>query len=98
MSACLKGEVTELMVRDRYDDAKRTAYEFQDIFGKDNFFLEIQDHNLPEDRIAMPGVYRLASETGIPLVATNDAHYIGKDDARAQDILTCIQTGKDRAG
>jgi DNA polymerase-3 subunit alpha len=94
MSACLKGEVTELMLRDRYDDAKRTAYEFQDIFGKDNFFLEIQDHSLPEDRIAMPGVYRLSSETGIPLVATNDAHYIGRDDARAQDILTCIQTGK----
>ena len=94
LSACLKGEVTELMLRDRYDDARRTAYEFQDIFGKDNFFLEIQDHNLPEDRIAMPGVYRLSSETGIPLVATNDAHYIGKDDARAQDILTCIQTGK----
>jgi DNA polymerase-3 subunit alpha len=94
MSACLKGEVTELMLRDRYDDAKRTAYEFQDIFGKNNFFLEIQDHSLPEDRIAMPGVYRLSSETGIPLVATNDAHYIGKDDARAQDILTCIQTGK----
>ena len=94
MSACLKGEVTELMVRDRYDDARRTAYEFQDIFGKGNFFLEIQDHNLPEDRIAMPGVYRLSSDTGIPLVATNDAHYIGKDDARAQDILTCIQTGK----
>jgi DNA polymerase III subunit alpha len=94
MSACLKGEVTELMVRDRYDDARRTAYEFQDIFGKGNFFLEIQDHSLPEDRIAMPGVYRLSSETGIPLVATNDAHYIGRDDARAQDILTCIQTGK----
>ena len=94
LSGCLKGEVTELMVRDRYDDARRTAYEFQDIFGKDNFFLEIQDHSLPEDRIAMPSVYRLSSETGIPLVATNDAHYIGQDDARAQDILTCIQTGK----
>ena len=94
LSACLKGEVTELMLRDRYDDARRTAYEFQDIFGKDNFFLEIQDHNLPEDRIAMPGIYRLSSETGIPLVATNDAHYIGKDDARSQDIMTCIQTGK----
>ena len=94
MSACLKGEVTEKMLRDRYDDAKRTAYEFQEIFGKNNFFLEIQDHNLPEDRVAMPGVYRLSAETGIPLVATNDTHYIGKDDARAQDILTCIQTGK----
>jgi DNA polymerase-3 subunit alpha len=94
LSACLKGEVTELMLRDRYDDARRTAYEYQDIFGKGNFFLEIQDHNLPEDRIAMPGVYRLSAETGIPLVATNDAHYIGKDDARSQDILTCIQTGK----
>jgi DNA polymerase-3 subunit alpha len=94
LSGCLKGEVTELMLRDRYDDARRTAYEFQDIFGKGNFFLEIQDHSLSEDRIAMPGVYRLSSETGIPLVATNDAHYIGKDDARAQDILTCIQTGK----
>ena len=98
LSACLKGEVTELMLRDRYDDAKRTAYEFQDIFGKENFFLEIQDHNLPEDRIAMPSVYRLSSETGIPLVATNDAHYIGKDDARAQDIPHLHPDGQDRPG
>jgi DNA polymerase-3 subunit alpha len=94
LSACLKGEVTESILRERYDDARRHAYEYQDLFGKGNFFLEIQDHGLSEDRVAMPQVYRLSAETGIPLVATNDAHYLEQSDARAQDILTCIQTGK----
>ncbi|MGO9240494.1 MAG: DNA polymerase III subunit alpha [Bryobacteraceae bacterium] len=94
LSGCLKGQVTELMLRERYDDARRQAYEYQDLFGKGNFFLEIQDHGLPEDRVAMPQVYRLSVETGIPMVATNDAHYLEQSDAKAQDILTCIQTGK----
>ncbi len=94
LSACLKGEVTESILRERYDEARRHAYEYQDLFGKGNFFLEIQDHGLSEDRVAMPQVYRLSAETGIPLVATNDAHYLEQSDARAQDILTCIQTGK----
>ncbi len=94
LSACLKGDINETILHDKYDDAKRLAYEYQDIFGKENFFLEIQDHGLNEDRKAMPAVYRLSAETGIPLVASNDAHYIEHADCRAQDILTCIQTGK----
>jgi DNA polymerase-3 subunit alpha len=81
-------------MHDKYDDARRLAYEYQDIFGRGNFFLEIQDHGLDEDRHVMPQVYRLSSETGIPLVASNDAHYLEHADHRAQDILTCIQSGK----
>ncbi len=94
LSGCLKGDVQETLLQDRYDDARRLAYEYQDLFGKGNFFLEIQEHGLNEDSIAMPGVHRLSAETGIPLVATNDAHYVEHADCRAQDILTCIQTGK----
>lgn len=94
MSACLKGDINETLLGDKYDEARRLAYEYQDMFGAGNFFLEIQEHGLDEDKIAMPGVYRLSRETGIPLVATNDAHYLEDTDARAQDILTCIQTGK----
>ncbi len=94
MSACLKGDINETLLGDKYGEALRLAHEYRDMFGKENFFLEIQEHGLEEDKIAMPGVYRLSRETGIPLVATNDAHYLEHDDARAQDILTCIQTGK----
>ena len=94
LSACLKGDINETLLNDNYQEARRLAYEYQDIFGKENFFLEIQDHGLNEDRKAMPGVYRLSAETGIPLVATNDTHYVEHSDHRAQDILTCIQTGK----
>jgi len=94
LSACLKGDVNELILRDRYDDARRSAYEYRDLFGRENFFLEIQDHGLPEDGKVMPQVYRLAAETGIPLVASNDTHYLEYDDHRAQDVLTCIQSGK----
>jgi DNA polymerase-3 subunit alpha len=94
LSACLKGDINETLMHDKYDDARRLAYEYQDIFGRGNFFLEIQDHGLDEDRHVMPQVYRLSSETGIPLVASNDAHYLEHADHRAQDILTCIQSGK----
>lgn len=94
MSACLKGDINETILRDRYEDAKRFAHEYTDIFGKNNFFLEIQDHGLDMDKKVMPEVYRLSAETGIPLVATNDAHYLEQSDHRAQDILVCIQTGK----
>ena len=94
LSACLKGDINETLMNDRYDEARRLAYEYQDLFGRENFFLEIQDHGLNEDRHVMPQVYRLSSETGIPLVATNDTHYVEYADHRAQDILTCIQTGK----
>ncbi|MFN0167518.1 MAG: DNA polymerase III subunit alpha, partial [Bryobacteraceae bacterium] len=79
---------------DRFEDARRLAYTYTDIFGPDNFFLEIQDHGLDADKRLTPLVNRLSQETGIPLVATNDSHYLQRDDARAHEILMCIQTGK----
>ncbi len=94
LSACLRGDINETIVADRYDDARRLAYEYQDLFGKGNFFLEIQDHGIDQDRVVTPGLARMSQDTGIPLVATNDAHYLRKDDARAHEILMCIQTGK----
>src|SRR5271166_6261100 len=94
MSACLRGDINETLVANRYDDARKLAYEYSDLFGKDNFFLEIQDHGLDQDKTLLPAVYRLSQETRIPLVATNDAHYMRKSDARAHEILLCIQTGK----
>ncbi len=94
MSACLRGDINETILADRYDEARRLAYTYQDIFGRGNFFLEIQDHGLEQDKRVTPQVNRLSSETGIPLVATNDAHYLHREDARAHEILMCIQTGK----
>ncbi|MCC6589529.1 MAG: DNA polymerase III subunit alpha [Bryobacterales bacterium] len=94
MSACLRGDINETILNERYDDARRLAYEYSDLFGRDNFFLEIQDHGLDQDRILLPAVYRMSQETGIPLVATNDSHYLRKDDALAQEVLVCINTGK----
>src|SRR2546430_1988204 len=94
MSACLRGDINETLMAERYDDARRLAYTYRDIFGKGNFFLEIQDHGMDADKRVTPQVNRLSSETGIPLVATNDAHYLHREDARAHEILMCIQTGK----
>jgi DNA polymerase-3 subunit alpha len=94
MSACLRGDINEMLLADAYDEARRRAYLYSDIFGRGNFFLELQDHHLDDDRHLLPQVYRLSQETGIPLVATNDSHYLRKDDSRAHDILLCIQTGK----
>jgi DNA polymerase III subunit alpha len=94
MSACLRGHIAEEILNDKYDDAKRLAHTYSDILGSKNFFLEVQDHHLDQDRKLTPELVRLASETGLPLVATNDAHYLRKDDARAHEILLCIQTGK----
>jgi DNA polymerase-3 subunit alpha len=94
LSACLRGDINETLLADRYDDAKRLAYEYSDLFGKKNFFLELQDHGLDLDAKAMPMVHRLAADTDIPLVVTNDSHYLKHDDARAHEILLCIQTGK----
>jgi DNA polymerase-3 subunit alpha len=94
MSACLRGDINETLLADKYADAKRLAYEYSDVFGKNNFFLEMQDHGLEQDKRIMPQVNQLASETGIPLVVTNDAHYLTSDDVRAHEILLCIQTGK----
>ena len=94
LSACLRGDINETLLQDRYEDARRIAYEYTDLFGKNNFFLEMQDHGLEQDAKVMPMVNRLAADTGIPLVVTNDSHYMRKSDARAHEILLCIQTGK----
>ncbi|HSU59819.1 MAG TPA: DNA polymerase III subunit alpha [Bryobacteraceae bacterium] len=94
MSACLRGDINETILADRYEDARRLANEYTDLFGKGNFFLEMQDHGLDQDKLAMPQIRRMSSETGIPLVVTNDAHYLARDDVRAHEILLCIQTGK----
>ncbi|HEV8145675.1 MAG TPA: DNA polymerase III subunit alpha, partial [Bryobacteraceae bacterium] len=84
----------ETLLADRYEDARRLAYEYQDLFGKGNFFLEVQDHGLEQDRVVLPHLGRLSADTGIPLVATNDSHYLRKDDAHAHEVMLCIQTGK----
>ncbi len=94
LSACLRGDVNETLLADKYDEARRIAYQYTDMFGKNNFFLEVQDHQLDQDKIVNPLLNRLSSETGIPLVATNDSHYLHKDDSRAHEIMLCIQTGK----
>ena len=94
LSACLRGDVNEALMADKYDEAKRLSYEYQDMFGKNNFYLEIQDHGLDQDRIVIPAVNRLAKDLSIPLVATNDAHYLTKADSRPHELLLCIQTGK----
>src|SRR5579864_2309320 len=94
MSACLRGDINETIMANRYEEAKRLAYGYADMFGKGNFFLEIQDHGLDQDKVVVPQVHRLSQDTRIPLVATNDSHYMRKEDARAHEILLCIQTGK----
>lgn len=94
LSACLRGDLQEALLNDGYEEGRRLAFEYRDIFGKENFFLEIQDHGLDLDKQLIPLQLRLAQETGIPLVATNDAHYLTKEDAPAHDALLCVQTGK----
>src|SRR6202165_2659421 len=94
LSACLRGPVTEAVVDQKYDQARENAYRLRDVFGKGNFFLEIQDQGLPIEKDVNRELVRLSKETGIPLVATNDCHYIHHDDAHAQEVLLCIQTGK----
>jgi DNA polymerase-3 subunit alpha len=94
LSGCLKGEVAELLMEGNYDAAKQAAGTFRDIFGKENFFLEIQDQGLEQEHRIRPHLFRLEKELGIPLVATNDSHYLCEDDAHAQDVMVCIQTGK----
>ena len=94
MSACLRGHIPETILSDKYNDAKRLALTYADIFGHKNFFLEVQDHHLEQDRRLTPELVRLSQETGLPLVATNDSHYLRKEDARAHEILLCVQTGK----
>ena len=94
LSACLRGPVTEAVVEEKYDLARENAYRLRDVFGKGNFFLEVQDQGLEIEKGVNRELLRLSKETGIPLVATNDCHYLHHDDAHAQDVLLCIQTGK----
>ncbi len=97
LSACLAGEIPKLIARNDYATAKAKAIEMQDLFGKDNFYLELQDHGLEEQKQVNSGLLRIHQETGIPLVVTNDAHYLTREDAFTQDVLLCIQTGKTMA-
>ena len=94
LSACLAGAVPQYLMENSYDDAKAYALNLSEIFGEGNFYLELQDHGIEEQRAVNQGVRRLARETGLPLVVTNDAHYLRREDARMQDVLLCIQTGK----
>ena len=94
LSACLAGAIPQYLMEENYTSAKDYALKMADIFGEDNFYLELQDHSIPEQRPVNQGILRLARETGLPLVVTNDAHYLRKEDAKMQDVLMCIQMGK----
>ncbi|MCK4462473.1 MAG: PHP domain-containing protein, partial [candidate division Zixibacteria bacterium] len=93
-SACLKGEVNWHLLRGNTEAAVATAREYQDIFGEDNFYLEIQNHDLEPELQLLPKIEAISRETGIPMLATNDCHYLRQQDYEAHDALLCIQTGK----
>ena len=94
LSACLSGDLPKLLLQGRYDDAEAYVREMQNIFGEKNFYVEIMDHGIREEKIVMPRLISLAREMNVPLVATNDCHYLEEKDADAQEVLLCIQTGK----
>jgi DNA polymerase-3 subunit alpha len=94
LSGCLRGDINQAIIADDFAQARRLAGEYTDIFGRNNFFLETQDHGLEPDRLTVPGNRRLSSELGIKLVATNDSHYLTADDHDSHDLLLCVQTGK----
>lgn len=94
LSACLAGEVARNVTRGMYEEAKSAAFRYREIFGEGNFFLELQDHGIPQQRLVNQQLLRMSQETGIELVATNDVHYTYSSDAEAHDILLCVQTGK----
>lgn len=94
LSGCLAGEISRLLVSGQYDEAKSKALEYREIFGKNNYYIEIQNHGIKNELKILPLLYRLSDETGIPLAATNDCHYIDKSDSEMQNVLLCIQTGK----
>jgi DNA polymerase III subunit alpha len=94
MSACLKGGVAQKLAMEQPDAALEEAIEYRELFGPGNFFLELQDHNLPAQHRVNPGIIRISEKTGIPLVCTNDTHYLRRDDSEAHDVLLCIGTGK----
>lgn len=94
LSACLAGEVQKYLARGFYEEGKKAALKYQDIFGKGNYYLELQDHGIPEQKMVNSSLLRMSKELDIELVATNDVHYINAEDSVAHDILLCIQTGK----
>ena len=94
LSACLAGEVPQAILAGDYERAKAAALWYRDLFGEENYYIELQDHGLEEDNTVLPQLIKLARETGIPMAATNDSHYLRKEDAKMQGILLCIQTGK----
>ena len=94
LSACLAGGIQQYLLNEEYAAAKEYALKMANIFGEGNFYLELQDHGIPEQRAVNQGIMRIARETGLPLVVTNDAHYLRRSDAKMQDVLLCIQTGK----
>ncbi len=93
-SACLAGAIPQYLMNEDYESAKAYALKLAQIFGEEHFYLELQDHGIPEQTPVNQGVMRIARETGLPLVVTNDAHYLRKEDAKMQDVLLCVQTGK----
>lgn len=97
LSACLAGEIPRRLRNGEYDTAKTVALEMAEIFGPEHFYLEIQDHGIPDQQVVNRGILKLHQETGLPMVCTNDAHYLRKEDAEAHDVLLCIQTGKQLA-
>ena len=94
LSACLAGEIPRRLRNGEYDNAKAYALEMAELFGPDRFYLELQDHGIRDQKIVNQSILKIHQETGIPMVCTNDAHYLRKEDAEAHDILLCIQTGK----
>ena len=94
LSACLAGEVQRNIARGMYSEGKAAALRYQEVFGEGNFFLELQDHGLPEQKLVNQSLLRMSQETGIELVATNDVHYTYAEDEKPHDMLLCIQTGK----
>src|SRR6266702_65523 len=94
LSGCLKGEVAEYLMEDKYEAARNAAATYRDIFGKENFYLELQDQGLEMEHRIRPHLFKLEKDLCLPLVATNDSHYLCEDDAHAQDVMLCIQTGK----
>jgi DNA polymerase-3 subunit alpha len=94
LSACLRGEVPQLIVRGDRDGARAAASWYRDLYGSENYFLEVQDHGIPEERVAAEGLLALGREMAIPVLATNDCHYLTQADSEAHEILLCIQTGK----
>ncbi|HPI88121.1 MAG TPA: DNA polymerase III subunit alpha [Spirochaetota bacterium] len=93
-SACLAGQIPQSILRGRMDEARETAGRFAEIFGRDHFYLELQDHGIPEQKTVNTELIKISSELNIPLIATNDAHYVNRDDAFSHEVLLCVQTGK----